>query len=84
MNGQALVSLTEGGALCATLPDGQTLVHDDVTALAEALYRRGFRADTVQSLDWHVDLDHAPSSSEKIALKVTLRRLARDNRETNG
>ncbi|TIC78398.1 hypothetical protein [Crenobacter intestini] len=81
---QALVSLTDGGALCATLPDGRTLIHHDVAELARELYGLGWRADTVQSLDWHLDPEHAPASSEKIRLKVELRRLAGELGELRG
>lgn len=73
---QVLVSLTEGGQLCAALPDGQKLIRPDVSELARELYGLGWRADTVQSLDWHIDPEHSPSSTEKIRLKVELRRLA--------
>ena len=73
---QALVSLTDDGALCATLPDGRRLIHHDVAELALELHGLGFGVDTVQSLDWHIDPEHAPASSEKIRLKVELRRLA--------
>lgn len=81
---QVLVSLTDGGALCATLPDGRKLVHHDVADLARELYGLGWRADTVQSLDWHLDPEHAPASSEKIRLKVELRRLAGELGQMSG
>lgn len=70
-----VVSLADDGTFIADLPNGEQLRDGSIGGLAKALHAEGWNADSVQSLDWHVDLDHSLLAGQKIQLKVELRRL---------
>lgn len=77
----ALISL-DGEGLVARLDDGREVKHMDAEELANLLWQIGIRVADVKAVDWHADVEIAPTSGQKIAIYSRLRLLeegAHDN-----
>lgn len=63
-----LVLRLDGPDILATFVDGQSIRHNDARVLAELLWDAGVRAEDVNALDWHGDVDQALMAGQKIAI----------------
>lgn len=70
----ALISL-DGEGLVARLDDGREVKHMDAEELANLLWQIGIRVADVKAVDWHADVEIAPTSGQKIAMYSRLRLL---------
>lgn len=68
-----------GSSLQVNFSNGAVENYDDVDALIESLYKLGIQPEQVTALDWHEDIDQAPSSGTKIALFSGLRKRYQDS-----
>jgi hypothetical protein len=65
---------TQGTRLQADFNDGTNQTFADVYVLVDRLYELGIRPEQITAVDWHEDIDQAPSSGTKIALFYGLRK----------
>lgn len=58
--------------LIATLEEGACLIADSSLGMVEQLIAANVTADELTVTDWNVDIDHAPTSGQIIAIKYAL------------
>lgn len=73
-----LVLRLDGPDILATFVDGQSIRHHDAQSLAELLWAAGVRAEDVNTVDWHGDVDQALMAGQKIAILSYLRQRQMD------